>query len=33
MSRGHSVDEQSERNPELKRATTAKQDVDPFEML
>ena len=32
MSRSHSVGEQSERNPEMKRATTAKQAEDPFEM-
>ena len=30
MSRGHFVGKQSERNPELKHATAAKQDVDPI---
>ena len=32
MRRIHSVGEQSDRKPELKRYTTAKQGVDPFEM-
>ena len=32
MSRNHSVGEQTERKPELNRAFTANQDMDPFEM-
>ena len=33
MSCSHSVGEQSERKPEVKRTTTAKQNVYPFEII